>query len=72
MLNDAVILVVLLFLSGFFSSTEMAYVVSNKLKIELRARKNNIYAKYAHSAQSVGQPAVGSCASGIATQWGNG
>ncbi len=37
----------LLALSGFFSSTELAYVVSNKLKIELRARKNKLAAKYA-------------------------
>jgi len=38
-------LVLLLVLSGFFSSSEIAFVVSNKLKIELRARKNNISAK---------------------------
>lgn len=40
-------LISLLVLSGFFSSTELAYVVSNKLKVELRARKNNLAAKYA-------------------------
>jgi magnesium and cobalt exporter, CNNM family len=40
-------LVGLLFLSGFFSSSELAYVVANKLKVELRARKNKIAAKYA-------------------------
>ena len=40
-------LIGLLFLSGFFSSSELAYVVANKLKIELRARKNNLSAKYA-------------------------
>lgn len=40
-------LIALLLLSGFFSSSEFAYVVSNKLKIELRARKNNYAAKYA-------------------------
>ncbi|MDA3861718.1 MAG: hemolysin family protein [Melioribacteraceae bacterium] len=38
-------LVMLLVLSGFFSASEIAFVVSNKLKIELRARKNNISAK---------------------------
>jgi len=38
-------LIVLLLLSGFFSSSEIAFVVANKLKIELRARKNNISAK---------------------------
>ncbi len=37
----------LLLLSGFFSSSELAYIVANKLKIELRARKNNPAAKYA-------------------------
>jgi len=37
----------LLILSGFFSSSELAYVVANRLKIELRARKNNLAAKYA-------------------------
>ena len=47
MLNDIIILIALLFLSGFLSSTEIAFVVSNKLKIELRARKNNLSAKYA-------------------------
>lgn len=40
-------LAALLMLSGFFSSSELAYVVANKLKIELRARKNRIAAKYA-------------------------
>jgi len=38
---------VLLLLSGFFSSSELAFVVTNKLKIELRARKNKRAAKYA-------------------------
>jgi len=44
---DLIVLAVLLILSGFFSSSEIAYVVANKLKIELRARKNRISAKYA-------------------------
>lgn len=35
----------LLFLSGFFSSSELAFVVSNKIKIEISARKNNLAAK---------------------------
>ncbi len=38
-------LILLLILSGFFSASEIAFVVSNKLKIELRARKNNFSAK---------------------------
>lgn len=38
-------LIFLLLLSGFFSSSEMAFIVSNKLKIELRARKNILSAK---------------------------
>ena len=41
-------LAALLLLSGFFSSSELAYVVANKLKIELRARKNRLAAKYAY------------------------
>ncbi|MBI1933883.1 MAG: HlyC/CorC family transporter [Ignavibacteriales bacterium] len=40
-------LIFLLVLSGFFSSAELAFIVSNKLKIELLARKKNIAAKYA-------------------------
>jgi CBS domain containing-hemolysin-like protein len=40
-------LVILLLLSGFFSSSELAFVVSNKIKLELRARKNNLAAKNA-------------------------
>jgi len=46
--NDIIFLVVLLILSAFFSSSEIAYVVSNKIKIEIRARKNNIYAQNAN------------------------
>lgn len=40
-------LILLLVLSGFFSSSELAFVVANKLKIELRARKKTLAAKYA-------------------------
>jgi len=39
-----ILLIILLVLSGFFSGSEMAYVVANKLKIELRARKKNFAA----------------------------
>ena len=45
MILELVGLTVLLLLSGFFSSSEIAFVVANKLKIELRARKNNFSAK---------------------------
>jgi len=48
MINDIIILIILLFLSAFFSSSEIAYIVANKIKIELRARKGNIYAKNAY------------------------
>ncbi|MCF8355609.1 MAG: hemolysin family protein [Melioribacteraceae bacterium] len=44
---DIIILFILLLLSGFFSSSELAYVVANKIKIELRARQNNPAAKAA-------------------------
>lgn len=47
MLTDSIVLIILLLLSGFFSSTELAFVVSNKIKIELRARKNKIAARHA-------------------------
>lgn len=47
MLNDILLLVVLLILSGFFSSSEIAFIVANKIKIELRARKGNLYARNA-------------------------
>lgn len=45
MMNDILGLILLLLLSAFFSSSEIAFVVANKIKIELRARKGNIYAK---------------------------
>jgi len=45
MTYDIIGLTLLLVLSGFFSSSELAFVVANKLKIDLRARKNNIAAK---------------------------
>lgn len=42
-----VILVLLIVLSAYFSATESAFILSNKLKIEVRARKNNLAAKNA-------------------------
>lgn len=41
---ELIYLLILLVLSGFFSGTELAYVVANKLKIEVRARKKNFAA----------------------------
>ena len=37
---DLISLILLLLLSGFFSSSEIAFVMANKIKIEIRARKN--------------------------------
>lgn len=41
---ELLILVLLLLLSAFFSSSEIAFVVANKIKIEIRARKKNLSA----------------------------
>ncbi|KUG25005.1 hemolysin [hydrocarbon metagenome] len=40
-----IILIVLLFFSAFFSSSEIAFVVSNRIKIEVRARQKKLSAK---------------------------
>lgn len=48
MLYDIIALAALLMLSGFFSSSEIAFVVANKIKIEIRARKQNVYAQNAY------------------------
>jgi CBS domain containing-hemolysin-like protein len=47
MYNEVFILVILILISAFFSGTEIAYVVSNKLKIEIKSRKNKIVEKSA-------------------------
>mgnify|MGYP001266223105 CR=1 FL=1 len=47
MSTDLLILIVLVLLSAFFSGSEMAFVVSNKIKIEVRSRKKNIAAQNA-------------------------
>jgi CBS domain containing-hemolysin-like protein len=47
MIQDFIVLIALLFFSAYFSGTEMAFIVSNKLKIEVRARKKNIAAQSA-------------------------
>jgi CBS domain containing-hemolysin-like protein len=44
MTSDLLLLLFLLVLSAFFSSSEIAFIVANKIKVELRARKNNLYA----------------------------
>jgi CBS domain containing-hemolysin-like protein len=47
MLNDILLLVLLVILSAFFSGSEIAYVTGNKLKIEIKARKNSLAARSA-------------------------
>ncbi len=48
MIQELIILLVLLFLGAFFSSSELAFIVSKKLKIEVKARKKNIAAQFAY------------------------
>lgn len=47
MAGDLLILILLLILSAFFSASEIAFILSNKIKIEIKARKNNISAQNA-------------------------
>lgn len=49
MTDQLIILIILVIISAFFSGSELAFVVSNKLKIEVRARKKNFAAKGAYS-----------------------
>lgn len=44
---ELIVLILLLLLSAFFSSSEIAFVVANRIKIEIRARKNKSTAKNA-------------------------
>jgi len=44
MLRDIIFLFVFLILTAFFASAEIAFIVGNKIKIEIRARQNNTYA----------------------------
>ncbi|MBU1101055.1 MAG: hemolysin family protein [Bacteroidetes bacterium] len=43
--SEIIGLAILLLLSSFFSASEFAFVIANKIKIELRSRKNNVTAK---------------------------
>ena len=54
--EELLLLIILIFLSAFFSGTEIAYVVANKIKIELKARKNNIAA--IHSKYFIDHPQI--------------
>ncbi len=47
MVEDLIFLLILLLISAFFSGSEIAFIASNKLKLEVKARKNNIAAKSA-------------------------
>lgn len=47
MILDFILLAFLLILSAYFSASEMAYIISNKIKLEIKSRKNNIAAKSA-------------------------
>ncbi len=47
MIEQLLILIILIFLSAFFSSTELAFIVANRLKIEIKARSKNIAATHA-------------------------
>ncbi|MGA7838073.1 MAG: hemolysin family protein, partial [Ignavibacteriaceae bacterium] len=47
MIEDLIILALLILLSGFFAASEIAFVVANKIKVEIKARKKNIAAENA-------------------------
>ena len=47
MFNDILLLVLLVVISAFFSGSEIAFVTGNKLKIEIKARKNGLAARSA-------------------------
>ena len=46
MVADILLLSLFVGLSAFFSGSETALVLSNKLKMEIKARKNNFAARY--------------------------
>ncbi|MEP0861220.1 MAG: HlyC/CorC family transporter [Ignavibacterium sp.] len=45
MVTEILLLIVLLILSAYFSSTEMAYIAANKLKLEVKTRKKDLVAR---------------------------
>jgi CBS domain containing-hemolysin-like protein len=47
MTNDILLLVLLVIISAFFAGSEIAFVTGNKLKIEIKARKNGLAARSA-------------------------
>lgn len=48
MAADIIVLLILLSFSAFFSASEIAYILSNKIKLEIKARKKNISAVNAY------------------------
>lgn len=47
MINDLLILIILLAISAFFSAAEIAFILSNKIKLEIKARRKNLAAQCA-------------------------
>ena len=47
MILEFLILALLILISGFFTGAEIAYVIANKIKIEIKARKKDLSAKNA-------------------------
>lgn len=45
-MNEWLLIMFMLLLSGFFSGTEIAYVSANRLKLEIRSRKSTIGARH--------------------------
>ncbi|MCH8494329.1 MAG: hemolysin family protein [Balneolales bacterium] len=45
-MNEWLLIIIVILLSGFFSGTEIAFVSANRLKLELRARKNTLSSRY--------------------------